>query len=310
MNGAPFFSVVVPVHNRAQLLGNALGSVLAQTCQDFEVVVVDDGSTDNPKGIVAALADPRIRFFSQDNRGASVARNAGIDAARGRFIAFLDSDDVFLPHHLETMKRLLAGTNNTVAYARILVDRGNGRIFVKPPRALRAGEHMATYLLCDRGFVPTISTVVDATTAKRVRYDESLSFGDDKDFALRLYLAGCAFVMAEKPGAVWRDVYDPGRSSAGRKGTRLTQWIEKMRPYIPPRAYHGCRGWTIAKGMAQSDPLGALRLYLNALWHGCYGPKLAAIIFLQIFLPDRIYRRMADSAISWFRQGKRAQSLA
>ena len=310
MSAGPFFSVVIPVHNRAHMLGKALGSVFAQSCQDLEIVIVDDGSTDNPKNIVEVVADPRIRLLRQDNRGASAARNAGIDAARGGYIAFLDSDDVFLPHHLETMKHLLEGANNTVAYARILVDRGEGRIFMKPPRAIRAGEHMATHLLCDRGFIPTITIVVDTEMARRVRYDESLPFGEDKDFALRLYLAGCKFVMAEKPGAVWRDVYDPGRSSAGRKGARLAQWIEKMRPDIPPSAYHGCRGWAIAKGVAQTDPLGALQLYLNALCHGCYGPKLAFVIFLQIFLPDKIYRRMADSAISWFRTNKHAQLTA
>lgn len=310
MIAAPLFSVVIPVYNRASVLGHALRSVLAQSCQDFEIIVVDDGSTDDLKRIVDRPSDPRIRFFRQNNRGGSAARNAGIDQARGRYIAFLDSDDEFLPHHLEAMKRLLEGAQNTVAYAPILVDRGGGRVFVKPPRAIRAGEHMATYLLCDRGFVPTISVVVDAATAKRVRYDESLRLGDDKDFALRLYLAGCRFVMAEKPGAIWRDVYDPGRSSAGRKGVRLQQWIEQLRPNIPEKAYHGCRGWVIAKGLAPTDPIGAMRLYLTALWHGCYRPRLALIIFLQIFLPDKIYRRMADRAVSWFHSNSHAQPVA
>ena len=307
---APLFSVVIPVHNRARLLGNALTSVLKQACQDFEIIVVDDGSTDNPKKVVDALADARIRYRRQDNRGASAARNAGIDAALGRYVAFLDSDDVFLPHHLETMKHLLDGQTNTAGYARILVDRGDGKIFAKPPRALRAGEHMATYLLCDRGFVPTIGLVVDTATARRVRYDETLSFGDDKDFALRLFLAGSKFVMAEQPGAIWRDIYDPNRASAGRKGARLVQWLERMRPKIPKRAYYGCRGWAIAKGVAQTDPLRALGLYLTALKHGCYRPKLALVIFLQIFLPDRIYRAMADTAIAWLRPSKHAHLAA
>lgn len=306
----PLFSVVIPVHNRAHALGNALASVLAQTCQDFEIVVIDDGSTDDPKRILDSLGDARIRFRRQENRGASAARNAGIDAARGRYVAFLDSDDVFLTHHLETMKRLLDGKTNTVGYARILVDRGDGRVFTKPPRALRAGEHMATYLLCDRGFVPTISLVVDAATARRVRYDETLSFGDDKDFALRLYLAGCKFEMSENPGAVWHDIYDPNRVSGARKGARLAQWLEKMRPHIPERAYYACRGWPIAKGMADTDAIGALGMYATALWRRCYRPKLAAVIFLQIFLPDRVYRQLADTAITWFWPKKPAQSAA
>jgi len=307
---APFFSVVIPVHNRARVLGNALTSVLAQTCQDFEIVVVDDGSADNPTKIIEAVGDSRIRILRQDNRGAGAARNAGIDAARGQFIAFLDSDDVFLPHHLKTMKHLLDGTSSTAAFARILVDRGEGRVFTKPPRGPRTGEHMANYLLCDRGFVPTISLVIDTATARRVRYDETLSFGDDKDFALRLYLSGCKFVMADEPGAIWRDVYDPSRVSAWREGAGLIEWLERMRPKIPTRAYYGCRGWSIAKAIADNDAITALGMYLNAVWHGCFGPKLAVIIFLQIFLPDRVYRQIADTAIAWFWPKTPARSAA
>lgn len=294
----PFFSVVIPVYNRADALKDALESVLAQTCQDFEIVVVDDGSTDNPSRVVDALGDTRIRFLRQDNRGGGAARNAGIDASRGRFIAFLDSDDRFLPHHLERMKKLLDGRTNLVGYAKMIVDRGRGRTLLKPPRALGADEHMATYLLCDRGFVPTITIVVDANMARRIRYHEDLRAAEDTDFAIRLFLAGCKFAMIEEPGAVWKDIYDPARTSAGRKGARLLHWIEELRPQIPARAYYGCRGWAIAKGIAPKHKMGALKLYLEALRHGCYRPRLAAIIFLQIFLPNRVYRRIADMAVA------------
>ena len=120
---------------------------------------------------------------------------------------------------------------------------------------------MATYLLCDRGFVPTITLVVPREFAARVRYDERVSYGDDKDFALRLFLAGCGFVMAEAPGAVWRDEFDPDRLSAGRKGASLLPWIERMRPQIPARAYYGCRGWSIAKGVAATSKFAALQAF-------------------------------------------------
>src|SRR5262249_47743905 len=161
----PFFSVIIPVYNRAEALRGAIASVQAQTCQDFEIVVVDDGSRDDPAATVAAIGDPRIRLFRQENAGGGAARNRAMDEAWGRFIAPLDSDDIFLPHHLATMKALLEGTSNTVGYARMRVDRGCGRVILKPPRALREGENMAEYLLCDRGFVPTITVVVETKTA-------------------------------------------------------------------------------------------------------------------------------------------------
>jgi glycosyltransferase involved in cell wall biosynthesis len=303
---SPFFSVVIPVYNRSGALSDAIRSVLAQQCADFEIVVVDDGSRDDPGRVVRAFADPRIRFVAQENRGGGAARNAGIDLARGRFVAFLDSDDVWLPQHLSTMHALLDGTTDIVGYARMVVDRGAGRTFLKPPRAIAKDEHMATYLLCDRGFVPTITLVVERGTAGRVRYHENLRAAEDTDFAIRLYLAGQRFAMAEAPGAVWKDVPDPNRTSAGRKGGRMIPWLEEMRPRIPPKAYYGCLGWAVAKHVATTDRFAAFKLYASAVARGCYRPGLAGIVFLQIFLSDRAYRAVADGAIQWLRAGLKA----
>lgn len=295
---SPVFSVVIPVYNRARLLERALSSVLAQSFPDFEIVVVDDGSIDDPGKVVDAIGNSRIRFVRQENRGGGSARNAGIDLATGRYIAFLDSDDQFLPHHLSTMKTLLESGPGIAAYARMSVNRGNGNVMLRPPRAIRPDEHMADYLLRERGFVPTITLAVEAATARRVRYDPRLPFAQDTDFAIRLYLDGCRFVMAEEPGAICEDIADPTRISLGRKGTKLIAWLEEMRPNIPARAYHGCRGWTIAKGLAPSKPLSALALYLNALLRGCYRRRLAAVVFVQVFVPDTLYRRVADRVIA------------
>ncbi|MGH6871505.1 MAG: glycosyltransferase family 2 protein [Rhizomicrobium sp.] len=292
------FSVVIPVFNRAAVLRAALQSVLDQTCQDFEIVVVDDGSRDDPRAVAEGLGDARIRVLRQDNAGGNAARNAGIDAATGRYVAFLDSDDTFLPHHLAAMRDLLAGTDDRIGYAPVVVDRGHGRSMVKPPRGLAPGEHMADYLLRDRGFVPTITLVVPRAIAARVRYAEALPFAQDTDFAIRLFLAGHRFVMAQMPGAIWQDAPNPNRTSAGRKGARLIPWLDAMKPRIPEKAWFGCRGWMIAKGLAATEPLTALRYYLHAVARGCYGPKLAAVVFLQIFVSDRLYRGLADGVVA------------
>lgn len=300
---SPFFSVIIPVYNRAAALATAIASVRAQTCQDFEIVVVDDGSNDDPRAVAESFNDPRIRFFRQDNKGGGAARNTALDKAQGCFIAPLDSDDIFLPGHLARMKALLDGSRNLVGYARMQVDRGEGRIFTKPPRAIQAGEEMASYLLCDRGFVPTITIAVEREMARRIRYHERLRAAEDTDFAIRLSLAGCRFAMIEETGAVWKDLADPDRASAGKGHDDLGAWLEQMKPMITPRAWHGGRGWAYAKLVAQDRPLRALVLYLNAVLRGCYRPRLAAIIALQIFLGRSGYRRLADLAISWLRIG-------
>jgi glycosyltransferase involved in cell wall biosynthesis len=298
---APFFSVVIPVYNRASRLGTAIRSVVAQHDQDFEIIVIDDGSHDHPEAVVQSLCDSRIDLVRQENRGGGAARNTGIDRARGQFIAFLDSDDEFLPHHLKNMRCLLEKSVRLAFYAPVLVDRGRGPRFVKPPRALARLEHMADYLFCDRGFVPTTTLVVPTEYAKRVRYNESLSFAQDADFATRLFLAGCGFVMADRPGAVWNDTDDPFRVSAGARSTQLHRWIEELHADIPDRSYFGFRGWVLAKSMARTDRLGALKLYLGAVSRACYGPRLAAIVFLQIYLSKQLYRGFADRFIGAMR---------
>jgi len=310
----PHFSVIIPVYNRANALAAAIRSVLAQSCQDFEIVVVNDGSRDDPESVLKTFADPRIRFINQENRGGGAARNTAIDAARGRFIAPLDSDDIFLPHHLEAMKALLDDTTNTAGYARILVDRGHGHIFMKPPRAIRDGEDMGEYLLCARGFVPTITIVVARELCKRVRYDENLRSAEDTDFAIRLALAGCRFVMAQEPGAVWKDLADPGRTSAGAASSRTARfalWLEQMKPNLTERAWQGACGWAYAKMLARDGrKFEALKLYISALFWGCYTPKLAVVVLLQIFLDASRYRRLADVAIAWLNIGMREPDTA
>ena len=100
------FTVVVPLYNKAPYVELSLSSLQAQTLQDFEIVVVDDGSTDGSAERVAALQDPRIRLIQQRNGGVSVARNRGIQEARGDWVCFLDADDWLHPEFLARMQAL------------------------------------------------------------------------------------------------------------------------------------------------------------------------------------------------------------
>ena len=99
-------SVIIPLYNKAHTIVNTLNSVFNQTYQNFEVIIVDDGSTDNGiKIILQNYTDERIRIISQKNAGVSAARNKGIDEAKGEWIAFLDADDEWLPNYLEEVKK-------------------------------------------------------------------------------------------------------------------------------------------------------------------------------------------------------------
>ncbi|MDI6720735.1 MAG: glycosyltransferase family A protein, partial [Methanomicrobiales archaeon] len=113
----PKVSVVMPLFDKARHVGAAVRSVLSQTETDFELIVVDDGSTDGSAAVVRQFGDPRIRLVTQKNMGAAHARNRGIAEARADLVAFLDADDRWLPEFLHTILRLRAQYPNAGAYA-------------------------------------------------------------------------------------------------------------------------------------------------------------------------------------------------
>ena len=105
----PTVSAIILTYNRANLIEKAIKSVLKQTYQDFEIIVVDDGSTDNTGEIIRGFKDKRVKYIKKykENKGSSVARNIGIKVARGKYIALLDSDDEWLPEKLDKQIKIL-----------------------------------------------------------------------------------------------------------------------------------------------------------------------------------------------------------
>jgi len=96
----PVVSIIIPTHNRAHFIGEAITSVLEQTFTDFEIIIVDDGSTDNTEEVISHFPDKRVIYIKQENKGRSYARNVALRLSRGHYIAFLDSDDLYLPTKL------------------------------------------------------------------------------------------------------------------------------------------------------------------------------------------------------------------
>ena len=127
-------SIIIPLYNKEASIATALRGVLAQTYQDFEVVVVDDGSTDGGAAVVEQFDDPRIRLIRQTNGGVSAARNRGIVEARGEHVAFLDADDEWMPEFLEEIAALIAEYPECKARATNYIFNSNG---VKSPTILR-----------------------------------------------------------------------------------------------------------------------------------------------------------------------------
>ena len=131
MNNTDLVSVIIPTYNRAHLIKRSAESVLNQTYKNLELIIVDDGSTDNTKEIIDSIKDNRIIYIYQKNQGASAARNTGIDAAKGKYIAFQDSDDVCHADKLEIQIQKLKENNADVVFAKKFVF-GNLRKRIEP----------------------------------------------------------------------------------------------------------------------------------------------------------------------------------
>ncbi|HEX2022057.1 MAG TPA: glycosyltransferase [Candidatus Thermoplasmatota archaeon] len=165
----PRVSVVCPAYNAERHVARAVDSALGQSFRDLEVVVVDDGSTDGTAGVLAGYGEP-VRVVRQENRGAYAARNAGLRAARGSLIAFLDADDRWMPDKLARQVALLDERPRAalVFSDGIVVDRSGRR----PPRTFFAAappsRGMAFRRLLRRNFIPQSSVVVRAEILRRV----------------------------------------------------------------------------------------------------------------------------------------------
>ena len=180
-------SVIIPVYNRAAYIGRAIESVLEQTYRDFEIIVVDDGSTDNTKEALKPY-DDKIRYIYQENQGASGARNAGIKIAEGKYIAFLDSDDIWLPEKLEKQMELFQKSSKKlgVVYCGVsYVDNKTGQITktIVPDYKGNVSD-----IILKRGSGPTTSaSVVKKECLKSAGlFDERLFSYEDTDLWIRI----------------------------------------------------------------------------------------------------------------------------
>jgi glycosyltransferase involved in cell wall biosynthesis len=124
----PFFSIILPTYNRAHFLPKAIESVLKQTFTDWELIIVDDGSTDNSREVVNSFTDQRIRYIYQENQERSAARNNGIERANGEYICFLDSDDYYLENKLTNLfsSIQLANVSPAIWYDGLRIETESG----------------------------------------------------------------------------------------------------------------------------------------------------------------------------------------
>ena len=185
-------SVVIPLYNKAAYVEQAVRSALRSAASGDEVIVVDDGSTDDGPQRVAAIADPRVRLFAQANRGVSAARNRGIEEARGDYIAFLDADDYWTEQYLPAISSLIARFPDCGMYATHYYHfRDDGWRQVPRIRNVEAGAQRIDRFFefwSSGGLFCTCSVVIPRRVldAEGVRFPEGEQHGEDQDVWFRI----------------------------------------------------------------------------------------------------------------------------
>lgn len=185
MSTTPFFSIIIPTYNRANILPRAIQSVLDQEFTDWELIIVDDGSVDDTKTVIASFLDKRIRYYWQENRELNGARNTGIRLAKGQYLAFLDDDDLYLKKHL------------LVLYSHIAKNQSDVNIF-------RTGMLLESKLGAQKGMlydniappvyflwhhpVNLLSFAFHRSVFEELKFDEQFLLGDDFHFLMQLFL--------------------------------------------------------------------------------------------------------------------------
>lgn len=179
-------SVVIALYNARGTLEQTVRSVLEQTCREFEVILVDDGSDEEYTDILESLNDNRISYHKLKHSNANVARNYGADRSKGKYIAFLDADDLWLPRHLEDCLSEIQKNKADGLYGSLWVrNPGRGDDREVRVRALKKEESMISYLLKAGYGAQTSTLFLSAESVRRTRWDESLKRHQDYDFVVR-----------------------------------------------------------------------------------------------------------------------------
>jgi len=248
----PFFSVVIPLYNKAAHIRLCLNSVLNQTFTDFEIIVVNDGSTDNSLNIVLSIGSSKIRVIDKKNEGVSSARNVGIREARGKFVAFLDADDYWLQDFLAEIRQLhqfqpsavILGTNYYFEQEGKLTTPKHPQLKIKNSALLNYFEVVAKG---DMVFTASSCAILSSVFQTESTFPFGETIGEDQDVWARLAL-NYSLAFSEKSLAVYKqDTLD----QATKKAVSDVQW-----PFIN-------RIWLLAKEKnLQKDMLFWVEKYL------------------------------------------------
>ena len=245
----PLVSVIVPTHNRGNFIRDTIESVLSQTYQNWELIIIDDGSTDNTQDIVKNFSSKKIKYIHLNHVGRSSARNHGLKLSKGEFIAYLDSDDVFLPTKLEKQVCLMVKNPQTaMVYTSALIINDDGNFFPMLYSAPISGQIYKKVGM----FIPVTILLPTVMIRKSIQdlvggFDEELNRFEDTDMWRRVSRDFSIDAFSE-PLVKVRTHSENQLSSLDPK-----QLYEDIKKYIKKVEHEDRNGnrWVVAKGSAR-----------------------------------------------------------
>jgi glycosyltransferase involved in cell wall biosynthesis len=307
--------VVIPTRARPTLVTRAVGSVLAQSYADIEVIVVIDGPDDATRAALAGFADARLRVVElPDSGGAPHARNVGVSRARGRYTAFLDDDDEWVPHKLAVQVELADRTRAALPIvASRLFNRTPRAELVMPRRLPGPGEPLTEYLTVRRGlfhgegFIQTSTIMAPTDLVRRVPFAVGLPRLQELDWTIRaLSHADVDLVFAAEPLVIWHNDEDRPRISSAMPWQESLAWLRRIRPLVTRRAYAAITMSVVSSMAAPTrSPRVCATLLREARRHG--RPRfIDYVTFGQIWLlPPRLRRAVRDRLLNRRRLDRR-----
>lgn len=258
----PLFSIVIPVKDRSTPLRRALLSLRGQAFKNFEVIVVDDGSSEDLLRVTSQFSDLDIRLIRQEQgvQGACAARNLGSDEARGTYIAYLDSDDVFLSNKLQVMAEVIESERPDLIASFLLVYRGTSRLQLRPLRPPKANEEIDEYYFVSDQRIQSSSIVVHRKLFQQTRWNESLRKVQDPDFFIRAAKRAERLRFIENPLAVLFDDEIQGRVSSASAEHNLRAWLDSDSCPLSDKSKSGFRFYALAHEVSKRSRWEALQI--------------------------------------------------
>ncbi|MEH7383360.1 glycosyltransferase [Bacillus sp. JJ1533] len=295
----PLISIVIPTFNRGNIIKETIFSVIEQTYKNIEIIIIDDASTDDTEKVINDIYDRRIKYVKLNkNTSGTKPRNLGISISKGEYIAFLDSDDLWLPNKLERQIRFIEDSklsNKPVMFFTGLIIR-NGKTEVYKINNNYSNEDIMDYILVGNNTVQTSTYLVSSSIAKETLFNKNLKKHQDWDFCLRLQKNNVTFTYLPECLTIWNVDIKNNRLSNSYKNEDISLvWFNQNKKYLSLKAQLAFKTIILVdRYINERKKIKATELALNAFIHRSINVSVLTKTLVKIYFPIGLQNGMKN----------------